>query len=270
MTKVRYSSEREFDGYLRINSCGKQWLSDRDYDIVIPNGRIDFSIRYVLKGQGHCEIDGKMKTIKEGSLMIYFPKIKQNYSFKKSDQSIILWAHFSGTACDLLKEVLSKTPSIIKIQDRKQFESVFNKLIVAHYKKTEFSETLSNGYMIALISLIAQSNVITNNNFNTKNENLEKILSLMHENYNQPIDIKEYAKICCVGEEHFIRLFKAYTGLPPYNYQLKLRIDRAIEMLENTPISISNCAETVGFTDAAYFSKVFKRLTGHSPSYYKK
>lgn len=270
MSVLRYCSEHEHDGYLRVNSCCKQWLSDRNYDIVIPNGRIDFSVRYVLKGLGYCEIDGKMIPIHEGSLMIYFPKAKQNYSFKKSDQSIIMWAHFSGSACDLLRETISNTPAIIKIQDRKQFESTFNKLIVSHYKKNEFSESLSTGYMLALISLIAQSNIITSSDFNLKNENIEKIISLMHENYNKPIDIKEYAKICCVGEDHFIRLFKAYTGYPPYNYQLKIRIDRAIEMLENTPITINDCSETVGFSSAAYFSKVFKRLTGHPPSYYKK
>lgn len=270
MPELLYSSEHEYDGYLRINSCGKQWLADRDYDIVLPVGRIDFSIRYTLKGLGHCEIDGKMEPINEGSLMLYFPKAKQNYSFKKSDQSVILWAHFSGTACELLRDTIPTTPAIIKIPDRKQFESVFEKTIISHYKKNEFSETLSNGYMTVLLSLIAQSNNIANSSYNSKNENLEKILSLMHINYNKPIDIKEYAKICCVGEDHFIRLFKAYTGLPPYNYQLKIRIDRAIEMLENTPITISDCAETVGFTDAAYFSKVFKRFTGHPPSYYKK
>lgn len=270
MPEFLYSSEHEYDGYIRVNSCGKQWLADRDYETANPNGRIDFSVRYTLKGMGHCEIDGKTEPVNEGSLMLHYPKSEQNYTFKKEYQSVIMWVHFSGTACDLLKNAAPKTSAVIKIQDRKQFESAFEKMIVAHYKKNEFSESLSNGYMIALISLIAQSNIAADNSHNSKNENFEKILSLMHINYDQPIDIKEYAKICCVSEDHFIRLFKAYTGLPPYNYQLKLRIDRAVEMLENTPLTVSECAETVGFANAAYFSKIFKRFTGHSPSYYKK
>jgi AraC-like DNA-binding protein len=271
LTKLTYSSEREYDGYLRINSCGKQWLADRDYDILLPEGRIDFSIRYTLKGLGYCVIDGKSMPVNEGNLVVYFPKTTQRYGFKKSDDSIILWAHFSGTACELLKNSLVNSPSIIKIQDRKQFESAFEKMILSHYKKNEYSDTLCNGYMTVLISLIAQSNILTTKSVpKSKNENLEKILSLMHFNYNQPIDIKEYAKICCVGEDHFIRLFKAYTGLPPYNYQLKIRINRAIEMLENTPITIKECADVTGFNDITYFSKVFKRFTGHPPSHYKK
>lgn len=270
MPKLPYTSEHEYDGYIKVNSCGKQWLADRDYKTVNPEGRIDFSIRYVLKGLGHCEIYGKTEPVNEGCLMLHCPKAAQNYSFKKENQSVILWVHFSGTACELLKKSVSKTTAVIKIQDRKQFESAFERMIAAHYKKNDFSDSLSSGYIIALISLVAQSNTIAENSSNFKNENLERILSLMHNNFDQHIDIKEYAKICCVSEDHFIRLFKAYTGLPPYNYQLKLRIDRAIEMLENTQITVSNCAETVGFQNAAYFSKVFKRFTGHSPSYYKK
>ena len=65
MSVLRYCSEYEHDGYLRVNSCCKQWLSDRNYDIVIPNGRIDFSVRYVLKGLGYCEIDGEMVNLND-------------------------------------------------------------------------------------------------------------------------------------------------------------------------------------------------------------
>ncbi len=270
MPNLTYTSEQKYNGYLRVNSCGKQWLYERDYDIDLPDGRIDYTIRYTLKGLGHCEIDGVGVPVGEGSLALYFPGVRQCYNFKKSNKTVILWAHFSGTECDLLQNVIPKTPAVIKIQDRKEFESAFEKMIVAHYKKNAFSDTLKSGYMDVMISLIGQSNIITDNSNLSKNENLEKVLSLMHNNYNEPINIKKYAEICCVSEDHFIRMFKSYTGLPPYNYQLKIRIDHAIEMLENTPFNISDCAETVGFADAAYFSKIFKRFTGHPPSYYKK
>lgn len=143
-------------------------------------------------------------------------------------------------------------------------------MIASFYKKNEYSEMLCSGYMTVLISLVVQSNVnISKNNLKFQNEKLEKVLAEMLIYYNKPINIKKYAKDCNVGEDHFIRIFKAYTGLPPYNYQLQLRISHAIELLENTPMNISECAEEVGFGDAAYFSKVFKRLTGKPPSYYK-
>jgi len=234
------------------------------------DGRIDYSFIYVLEGIGYCEIDNIKYKVPAGSLMLYFPKEEQNYGFIKDDNSIILWSHFSGTACDTLIECGFKTPTIVNVCDRKQFESAFIKMIAAFYKKNEYSEMLTAGYMAVLISLVAQSNLNNaKNNLKFSNEKLEKVLAEMLIHYNLPINIKKYAEYCNVGEDHFIRIFKAYTGLPPYNYQLQLRINHAIELLENTPMTISECAEEVGFGDAAYFSKIFKRFTGKSPSYYK-
>ena len=124
--------------------------------------------------------------------------------------------------------------------------------------------------MLVLLALIKQSTEVTQKEKNAHgNEQLEKVLSNMHVYFDQPINIKEYAKICHLSEDRFIRMFKAHTGLPPYRYQLKVRIERAVEMLENHSVSVSECAEIVGFNDVAYFSRIFKKFTGHPPSYYK-
>ena len=271
MAKIVFSSEQEYSGYLRVNSCGKNWLTGRDYNTLREKGRIDYSAYYMSKGTCYCHANGRTLRADEGSVVLYFPKERQHYSFKKEDNSEMLWAHFSGTACDIFKEVGLDGICVIKIKDRKQFESAFKKMVTAHYKKTQYFDVASQGYMTVLLSLIAQSSVpFAERKTKISNENLEKVISLMYDNYNKSIDIKEYAALCYVGEDHFIRVFKAYTGLTPYTYQLKIRIDRAVEMLENTAISVGECAEVVGFGDNAYFSKVFKRFTGHSPSYYKK
>lgn len=270
MSKITYSSERIFDGYLAVNSCGKQWLTDQDYDTIREKGRIDYSIHYIAEGKGYFETNGDIVQIPEGSLILYFPNIRHHYSFKKSDSSIMMWSHFSGYSCNILEKYRSESAVMIKIQDRKQFESVFERMIISHYKKTEFSDIACEGYMTVLLSLIAQS-FIPNNIpcIKLDNDNLEKTVNYMHENYNKIIDIDSYAKMCCVTKDHFIRIFKARFGMTPYHYQMKIRIDRAIEMLETTPITITSCAETVGFCDVAHFSKVFKKFTGHPPSYYK-
>ena len=271
VTKAVFSSEQEYSGYLRLNSCGKHWLSERDYETLRKKGRIDYSVYYIAKGTAYIHENGKTTAAGEGSVLVYFPRTPQHYSFKMQDATIMLWAHFSGQACDILSFLSSESPAVVKINDRKQFESAFDKMVAAHYKKTQYFDTMQEGYMTVLLSLIAQSATIsTERKSRISNENMEKVLSFMHDEYNLPIDIKKYAKMCFVGEDHFIRVFKAYTGLTPYNYQLKIRIERAAQMLENTSIGVSECSEVVGFGDSAYFSKVFKRFTGHPPSYYKK
>ena len=64
-------------------------------------------------------------------------------------------------------------------------------------------------------------------------------------------------------------MFKEQTGYPPLQYINKLRIERAKQLLADAGLSVSECAETLGFTDVNYFSRLFRKFTGVSPSKYK-
>lgn len=266
-----YTSEQVYSGYLRVNACGKQWVDPAEHEIPPRNSRIDYSVCYTLSGGIYSKTDDIVTPVPEGSLVLFPPHVMQDCGFKEDENTVIMWSHFSGAATELLSDLDVTKPTIIPIVDRMQFESAFEKMTTAYYKKSPYAETLCAGYMAVLLALIAQNSLQNNDiQLSPRNENLELVLNLMHGEYNQPIDIKKYANICCISEDHFIRLFKAYTGIPPYHYQLRLRVERAKEMLEHTSVSVTECAEIVGFGSIAHFSRVFKKFTGHPPSYYKK
>ena len=86
----------------------------------------------------------------------------------------------------------------------------------------------------------------------------------------QEIDLEKYADMCFVSRSRFIHLFKEYTGFSPYNFQLKIRMERAIEMLVYTSLSVEEIAEMVRYADCSYFCRVFKKFTGHTPLFYRK
>ena len=271
MPKIEFTTEKEYGGYLGVNSTGRQWLCDRDYNTLREKGRIDYSIHYIAKGRGFYEHNGKSYEIKEGSLVLYFPRIPHHYFFKKEDGTEMLWSHFSGEALSMLGEIKRDEPLLIEIRDRKQFEQAFDKMIAAYYEHPGVENKLCSGYMLVLLELLERSVARGNGeNASLGNSGLDKVLSDMHVHFSSPIDIKKYAAECHLSEDRFIRTFKAKIGMPPYHYQLRIRIERAIEMLLNQPINVSECAEIVGFSDAAYFSRIFKKMTGHPPSYYKK
>ena len=267
---LKFSTEKEYPGYMKVNSCGQQWLTERDYNTVREKGRVDYSIHYMARGRGYCEAGGKQETIEESCLILYFPGVRHHYFFHKEDRTQMLWSHFSGTACACLEPLRSEKPVILKIADRKQFELVFEKMIAAHYLRLTDGDMLCDSYMPVLLALICQQSVGENGKGGIGgNEQMEKVLSCMHVEFNKPIDIGKYAQMCYLSEDRFIRMFKKRTGFPPYRYQLKIRIQRAVEMLENSSVTVGECAEAVGFHDIAYFSRIFKKFTGHPPSFYK-
>lgn len=269
MAQLRFTTEKVFTGYMTVNSCGRQWLGDRDYTTIRQQGRVDYSLHYVLRGKGAYSFGDKNYSIPEGSLLLHYPGVKHHYSFKKEDEAQILWAHFSGTACEAL-QLPTDRPVVLAVGDRKQFEYIFEKMITAHYNRLTTGDQLRDSYMPVLLALINQPTATGREKAGHRNEQMEQVLSRMHLELNKPIDIRAYAAMCHVSQDRFIRSFKSYTGIPPYRYQLKIRIERAAEMLENSSISVSECGEAVGFHDNAYFCRVFKKFTGHPPSFYRK
>lgn len=268
MGQLTFTTEKVFDGYMKVNSCGQQWLGDQDYTTVREQGRVDYSINYVNQGEGTYILNGQSYPIPEGSLILHFPNVRQHYSFKKESNSQILWAHFSGTACNILTPPDPMTPVIIPIRDRAQFEAIFEKMIAAHHNRLAVGEQLCDSYMPVLLALMTQPPAPLS--AGVRNQQLEQVISLMHIHCNKPIDIEAYAKLCHLSVDRFIRTFTAAVGVPPYRYQLKIRIQRAVEMLESTSATVSECAEAVGFSDCAYFCRIFKKFTGHRPSFYRK
>ena len=91
-----------------------------------------------------------------------------------------------------------------------------------------------------------------------------------NEHYNDSINIAEYAESKNMSTSWFIRNFKLYTGSTPLNYILNIRISNAQSLLENTKYNITEIAAITGYDNPLYFSRLFKKQTGLSPSEYRK
>jgi ABC-type sugar transport system ATPase subunit len=79
------------------------------------------------------------------------------------------------------------------------------------------------------------------------------------------IDLHEVAGAVFMSYDNFRRKFKAQTGLSPNQYFIRLKIERAKELLDFTDLEIKEIAERLGFSDPYYFSRVFKDWEGLSP-----
>lgn len=95
-----------------------------------------------------------------------------------------------------------------------------------------------------------------------------KGLLYLEEHSAQTMSVGELADMCRISEVYFRKLFVEYTGMSPLRYRQMSRITMAKDFLEETDMNIGEIAETLGFYDAAHFSRVFKQFTGVSPKDY--
>jgi AraC-like DNA-binding protein len=87
--------------------------------------------------------------------------------------------------------------------------------------------------------------------------------------YARPLTIERLAALAGLSSFHFIRAFRAATGLTPHQYLRNRRIDRAKELLVTTPMPVTEVCDAVGFQSLGSFSSLFRRLTGETPAGYR-
>lgn len=75
----------------------------------------------------------------------------------------------------------------------------------------------------------------------------------------------QVAEAVNVSEDYLSRVFSRELGLSPWDYLIRLRIDRAVKLLSRTALSVGEVARASGFQDQAYFCRVFKKYTGMNP-----
>jgi AraC family transcriptional regulator len=97
-----------------------------------------------------------------------------------------------------------------------------------------------------------------------------RAVALMRSRLAESISLEELAKAAGLSPFHFARQFKAATGHPPHDYHIRLRIDRAQELLRTRgrEWNLAAIANECGFADQSHFSRQFKRVVGVTPGDY--
>ncbi|MGB9809558.1 MAG: helix-turn-helix transcriptional regulator, partial [Caldanaerobacter sp.] len=91
----------------------------------------------------------------------------------------------------------------------------------------------------------------------------------IHKNYNKEISLESVAKEVYVTPAYLSILFKKEMNINFVNYLHKVRVEKAKELLSNRNLKTYQVASMVGFSDEKYFSQIFKKYTGLTPSQYR-
>jgi len=82
--------------------------------------------------------------------------------------------------------------------------------------------------------------------------------------------ICQVAQECGLSSSYFTRAFKQATGIPPYRWLTKQRVERAKELLRDSDLKLVDIAQLCGFVDQSHFTRVFSRSEGYSPGRWRR
>lgn len=258
------------DEYLHINSCGISYMryteKPRTTKFYRPDGRVDYHFLLVTSGSLIAVIDGREYRLEVGDGLFYCPNDTQCYTVSVDAEHPLeqhLYVHFCGKVAD---EVLKKAGfdrSAVIPNTAGEAKRIFESLMRCYRLGDEITAAGNLLRLIALLSPKPQSQ---------QNVGSRLILSeaeFISSHYSEEIDLDKCAERCGFSRSRFTHLFTEILGVSPYRYQQKFRLEQACELLCSSTLPISEVAESVGFEDALYFSRLFKKRFGVTPSEYR-
>jgi AraC family transcriptional regulator len=99
---------------------------------------------------------------------------------------------------------------------------------------------------------------------------LRRVTDWMAEHLAEEFSLARLAVQAGMSEFHFNRLFKRATGVPPSQYQIRLRMDLARRLLRESQKSVIAVANDVGYSNPSHFAQLFRKETGLSPTIYRR
>lgn len=177
----------------------------------------------------------------------------------------------AATAFDraLVERLLEINPEReLKFYDPKQYDNSSSLISnISKYAKLPLHISIeTKGILFQLLSRFlekaAPKNEISDNR-------IEYILAYIRKNIHRALKLEDLAQRCNLSKDHFIRLFHKEVNLTPTSYINQKKIEQAQLMLHTTDAMIKDISFELSFNDVSYFNRLFKKISGLSPSEYR-
>lgn len=228
---------------------------------IRPRYISNYELVFILDGTGRITIEGKTFPAQKGDLFFFRPGVLHSLSVQKEPYMEFFGVHFTPET----KADLSFIPDRTHVASANHLESQFKTLLL-YYRQTDplarWRQNLQTEQLLCSILTQLQAKP-------SSQDNLEKVLSHIHEDPFREISLSALCEIAGLQKSAFARRFRQVTGTTPIQYITGLRLEYARDLLLETDLPVSVIAERCGFSDPLYFSRCFKKWYMHSPNRYR-
>lgn len=253
-----------------------RFVSFRPFEAFGPHQHLRIEINYVKKGNCILHLENESISFNENEIMIICSNVEHTFEAGPEDTTLMqleflpeIFSRFNPHALD---EAGALTPVTIFSEENRLIKIVNNVRIMRAVQRIVNEMNLKSKYYQYLVVMYYAELLILIYRYLDEsylpictNESLKKAISYIRMNYQSEITITDVAAQTGIGERYLRKLFAQYLNLSPLDYLNQIRINKAIELLRNTEMSIKEICFTCGFKSPQYFSRVFKQQMGITP-----
>lgn len=229
-----------------------------------------YVVEYAIRGRGCLEINGVEHELRSGVIAGFTPGMTHRYSVDLKDplEHIFLVITGSGVEEFFKNCRLIDSGAIMSYEPQRTLQ-IFTSIMDAGLEKSPFSQELCCSYLKIALYEQAADDVRSAGHKSESERTYHKCRSYIDKNFSDIVAVSEVADNCCVNIRYMARLFKTYGSLSPHEYIMRLKMNRAGQLLLNSELPVKVVAKLVGFEDPYHFSRNFSKFHGISPKLYR-
>jgi AraC-like DNA-binding protein len=255
---------------LRVFSCGTFIkASSHRWE---RSGLAEGILIYCVDGRGCYAQDGREWEVQPGDLLYAPPRSHHSYWADAKTPWTIHWMHLSGELLPHYERVvgLVKRGPVRHIGVHADIIAEFTRLV----RMQPMTDEETNWFCVQTIAagILGRIDALPHNISDIAGayRSIQKAIALMNTAVDQPFDLERFAREAGCGSRHFTRQFSRVTGMPPGDWFIRQKMQRACALLTLPNIQVKEVANRLSYDDPLYFSRLFKRVMGVPPETYRR
>jgi AraC-like DNA-binding protein len=279
---------RELQPFPHIIEYACKKINTIQFDSLKKETSAFLRIYYVADGRFDWQINEQQYILYPGDLAVILPG--QSFGAEKNffDIGTVCWVHLqlqkneypdkwligkwsrlTDSECKTIGRILSinNSPVLPRIKEAgNTFQSMQHEFI---HQEIGFTARI-NQLIDELIILITRHLTTQSSSRRDFPQTFMKLEQTLRENLSHQWTVEEMASLVGLGTTAFSEKVKSFTGFSPLNYLINIRISEAIKLLKRPDINVTDIALDTGFYSSQHFATTFKKLTGYTPSEFRK
>lgn len=222
---------------------------------------------YCIRGSGYVRIEGVRHRVEPGELAWINCHHPHEHGAARSDPWEVFWIRAEGPRLERMCTMLSAhVQPVFAVADPTEIYRELFALLAAEAPETA---PMVHAAVARLLALICRARLMTEASAQVPAP-LRAAVERMKLFYFEPHTVPQLAALAGMSPSHFSRVFKTSFGTSPIDWLRRERINQAKRRLGDTADPVQWIAEAVGYRDRFFFSKDFKKLTGLTPSEFRR
>ena len=239
-----------------------------------PQGAPTTLIILCLRGEGWFQHQGRRREMRPGDFVWLPARQAHAYGAAAARPWTIAWAHFAGDEVTswraFLETCAGSTDASWTVPrdhvDEVALERVYRALERGHALRHQLAAASD---LRTSFSKLAEV-LVERPGLRTARDRVAASIESLRRDSARPYRLEELASAAAMSVTHYCAHFRRLAGFAPIDFLIRLRVQHACTLLDTTKLTIAEIASTVGYADAYYFTRCFRRVMGCSPQRYRK